>query len=170
MGLRLARFLTRWALGAGIVVAVAGCVTSRAPGVRQPFPEHTEPGPAIAAAVAEAGRTGKCVLLVFGANWCGDSRAMMARLASDSKLAPWVRDHLVTVPVDVGPRGGVKWEAEVVQRYGRPFEGRGIPALVVLDGEGRQRTTREENPLKDTDHRRPSKVLRFLRWACEGKG
>jgi hypothetical protein len=77
-------------------------------------------------------------------------------------LVPWVAEHWVLTPIDVGERGGPKWDAEVVRRYGRPFAERGIPALVVLDEQGRQITSRENNPLKDTDHRRPSRIRKFL--------
>jgi hypothetical protein len=87
---------------------------------------------------------------------------MMSRLTTDSRLVPWVAEHWVLTPIDVGERGGPKWDAEVVRRYGRPFAERGIPALVVLDEQGRQITTRESNPLKDTDHRRPSRIRKFL--------
>jgi hypothetical protein len=145
-----------------LIGAGTGCVSRKAGPVSRPFPEYSEPDTAIASAVAEAARSNRGVLLVFGANWCSDSRAMMSRLTTDPRLVPWVAEHWVLTPIDVGERGGPKWDAEVVRRYGRPFAERGIPALVVLDEQGRQITTRESNPLKDTDHRRPSRIRKFL--------
>ena len=120
----------------------------------------------IETALAEARQTHRRVLLNFGANWCTDSRAMYRLLTSDARISPLVDHHYVMVMVDVGERNGPQWDSEVVRRYGRPFEQRGIPALVVLEADGRQLTTPDNNPLSDTAHRRPKQVIQFLeRWA-----
>lgn len=147
-----------------LALGVTGCARRSAvpPAEARPFDEHAVAEQDIAVALREAQTTRRRVLLVFGANWCGDSRAMYGRLTADPVVAPVVRDHYVMVLVDVGPRHGPKWDAAVVQQYGRPFAGRGIPALVVLDADGRQLTTQASNPLRDSDHRHPRKVRRFL--------
>ncbi len=152
--------------GLSLVVAVlSGCAAQRSGTGVGPYPEG-EAGEdatgAIATATAEAQRTHRQVLLVFGANWCGDSRAMYLRLTEDERVAPLVRERYVLTLIDVGERQGSRWDRDVVQLYGRPFEERGIPALVILDAAGRQLTTRANNPLKDTDHRRPARLRRFL--------
>lgn len=158
-------------LGA-IGLLVSGCsVVARGPAAAgaagAAYPDDPNPEATIERARADAASGGRRVLLVFGANWCSDSRSMMHRLREDSRVAPIVRDRYVLVPVNVGARGGPDWDSPTVRRYGRPFEGRGIPALVVLEGgDGRQLTTRENNPLRDSDHKHPRKVAEFLRtWA-----
>lgn len=146
--------------GLGIVLG-AGCASRPAPQVAI-YRAEASPSVAIAAARAEAARTGRRVLLNFGANWCSDSRAMYRRLTEDPRIAPRVREWYVMVLVDVGERGGPLWDSETVREYGRPFAERGIPALVVLGADGRPLATPAVQPLRDSDHRRPKRVLRFL--------
>jgi hypothetical protein len=146
-----------------------GCCTLSSRAAREagrPFPENAVADREIAAGLREAANSGRRTLLMFGANWCGDSRAMYWRLTEDPRLAPLVRQAYVLVLIDVGRPGSDEWDSDVVRRYGRPFKDRGIPAFVVLDSDGRQLTTPANNPLRDSDHRRPSRVRRFLRaWA-----
>ncbi len=153
--------------GFGLAVAIlSGCAAQQSGTGVGPYPDGQageDAMGAIATATAEAQRTQRQVLLVFGANWCGDSVAMYRRLTGDERVAPLVRERYVLTLIDVGERQGPRWDREAVRGYGRPFEGRGIPALVILDAEGRQLTTRANNPLKDTDHRRPARLRRFLK-------
>lgn len=117
-------------------------------------------------AMVESAVSQRRVLLVFGADWCSDSRAMAARLTQDPKLAPWIEQNFFVTFIDVGPRNGPLWDAPVVQAYGHPFADRGIPALVVLEPDGQPLTNRDNNPLRDSDHRHPRKLQSFLEtWA-----
>ncbi|MCC6235336.1 MAG: thioredoxin family protein [Verrucomicrobiales bacterium] len=151
----------------------AGLAAGCAPHLRQPhlpppalYSASPAPSLALPAALRTASSTGKRVLLVFGADWCSDSRAMHRRLTTDPTLAPLVTESFHLVLVDVGERHGPLWDAPVVQTYGQPFQDRGIPALVVLDPDGTQLTHRDNNPLVDSDHRRPRRLRAFLqRWA-----
>lgn len=146
-------------------VLVTGCGTTSKPRVAI-YPDDPDPAATIVAARREAARTGRRVLLNFGADWCGDSQALYRRLTGDSRVAPRVGRYYVMVLVDVGERDGPKWDAAVVREYGRPFAGRGIPALVVLDADGKPVSGVDPKPLRDSDHRHPRRVARFLeRWA-----
>ena len=152
----------RWGLLAGVgMLVAAGCATRPAsrPSI---YPADASPAATIEAARAEAARTGRRVLLNFGANWCSDSQAMYRRLTQDPRVEPLVRERYVMVLVDVGPRGGPGWDSAVVREYGRPFAERGIPALVVLGEDGRPLIQPGVKPLRDSDHRRPRRVARFL--------
>lgn len=154
----------------GLALLAAGCASHP---VSRPaiYAEDPEPGDRIEAARVEAARSGKRVLLNFGANWCSDSRALYHRLTEDPRLVPLVQGRYVMVLIDVGERGGPNWDSETVRRYGRPFAERGIPALVVLDEDGRPISASDPRPLRDSDHRRPRKVARFLeRWSRLGSG
>lgn len=66
------------------------------------------------AALAQAGASGRRVLLVLGADWCHDSRALAERLQADP-LAALIEQGYETVLVDVGflQRG-----QDIVRRFG----------------------------------------------------
>lgn len=86
----------------------------------------------VAAALARAAREGKRVAVVFGAGWCADSRALEAALAH-RLVAPIVQPAFVLVEVDVGNRDR---NLDLMAEYGMAVE-RGIPAVAVLDPDGR---------------------------------
>lgn len=154
--------------GLAVLAAASGCAQragSKPTADKAPFVAFsTAPDPALAIpdALEQAAKSRRHVLLVFGADWCRDSRRMCHRLSVDPQLASIVATQYVKVLVNVGDRNGPLWDAEVVQRYDRPFEDRGIPALVVLDVWGNQLTDATNNPLRDSDHRHPRRVRAFL--------
>jgi thioredoxin 1 len=69
-------------------------------------------------------------LLVFGANWCPDCRALDKALRGNSRAL--IEDHFTVVKVDVG---NFDRNLDLAQRYGNPIKN-GIPAVVVLDAGG----------------------------------
>ncbi len=86
----------------------------------------------VAHALAAAKQAHKPTLLIFGANWCGDCRALDKSLHSE-KNAALVKQHFEVVKVDVG-----NWDhnLDVANAYGNPIE-KGIPAAVVVSPEGK---------------------------------
>lgn len=88
------------------------------------------------AALARAAASGKRVLLVLGANWCHDSRALAGWLETP-RFAALVADRYELVFVNVGmPQTGDGHNLAVPQRFGLG-EVPGTPALLVLTAEGR---------------------------------
>lgn len=83
-----------------------------------------------AIAKAKAGR--KKVLVVFGANWCPDCRALAAQMKSDS-VARRVGKSFVVTKVEIG-----NWDRnmDIAERFGNPTR-KGIPAVAVLDAKGK---------------------------------
>jgi thioredoxin 1 len=67
------------------------------------------------------------VLLVFGANWCGDCRALDQAL--HGKSGPLIEGKFEVVKIDVG---NFDKNLALDARYGHPI-GNGIPAVVVVD-------------------------------------
>jgi thioredoxin 1 len=67
------------------------------------------------------------VLLVFGANWCADCRALDQALHGSS--GPLIEGKFEVVKIDVG---NFDKNLELDARYGHPI-GNGIPAVVVID-------------------------------------
>ncbi len=87
------------------------------------------------AALARARLSGKRVLLVMGANWCGDSRALADWLATDRFTALIERKYEL-VFVDIGmPRGDDRPNLDIAQRFGIPVLP-GSPNVLVLTADG----------------------------------
>ena len=85
----------------------------------------------IAAAIANAGESRRNVVLIFGANWCGDCRALHAQMHKP-ELASIIEKNFVVVGIDLG-----RWNKnlDVAEQYHVPIK-HGIPALAVLDSRG----------------------------------
>jgi thiol:disulfide interchange protein len=116
----------------------------------------------LVAALTQAQRQGKRVLLNLGANWCGDSQAMYRLLRDDTKIARELSRHYVLVLVDVNRRDGPPRNTALVARFGDPLA-RGIPVLLVLAPDGTLLNPDPAERLADSDHEQPAKVLAFLR-------
>jgi thioredoxin 1 len=85
----------------------------------------------IAAALAEAKRDGKHVLLDFGADWCPDCR-VLDHVLQDPLVQPFVAANFHVVRIDVGRRDR---NGDLAEQY-RATSGEWIPALVALDSTG----------------------------------
>ncbi|MGO8788337.1 MAG: thioredoxin family protein [Terriglobia bacterium] len=85
----------------------------------------------IATAIANAGGSRKNIVLIFGANWCPDCRALDAQMRKPN-LAAIVEGNYVVVKVDLGRHDK---NLDLATQYHVPIE-RGIPALAVLDSHG----------------------------------
>jgi thioredoxin 1 len=96
-----------------------------------PYDERADAQAAIAAAVKTAQGANRKILLVFGANWCGDCVKLDAALTS-GRTAELVNAAFVAVKVDVGnfDRNG-----DIARRYDVPLR-KGIPTIAVLSGQG----------------------------------
>jgi thioredoxin 1 len=86
----------------------------------------------ISAAIARASKTGRNVVLVFGANWCPDCHALDAQMHRPD-LARLIAQDFVVVKIDVGR---FDKNLDVGEKYGVPIR-KGIPAIAVLDGHGK---------------------------------
>jgi thioredoxin 1 len=91
-----------------------------------PYDEKADAAGDIQHAIAAAQTDHKTVLLLFGANWCSDCRALDKALHGSSQ-------HLIdrkfdVVKIDVG---NFDKNLYLAKRYGNPIAN-GIPALVVL--------------------------------------
>lgn len=97
-----------------------------------PYDEQADSHADIRHALAKAKTGQKNVLLVFGANWCPDCRALSEQMAQGS-LAREVRKRYVVVKVNIG-----NWDhnMDIASEYGNPPK-KGIPAIAVLDSQGR---------------------------------
>ncbi|WP_205679329.1 thioredoxin family protein [Brevundimonas lutea] len=87
------------------------------------------------AALARAAQSGKRVLLVMGADWCHDSRALAGWLATD-RFSDLIEREYELVFVDIGmPRGGDRPNLAIARRFGIA-ELPGSPNVLVLTSDG----------------------------------
>ena len=83
------------------------------------------------AALAEARRTHKRVIVDFGGDWCPDCQVLNIYF-HQSPNAELTEQYFVRVNVNVGLMDANK---DIAARYGVPLKG--VPALAVLDGDGK---------------------------------
>lgn len=79
-------------------------------------------------ALARAAASQRLALIVLGANWCHDSRALAARLHQEP-LAGLVANHYETLLVDVG---FLEHGQNIVQRFGSPIY-YATPTVLIVD-------------------------------------
>ena len=88
------------------------------------------------AALARAAANGKRVLLVMGANWCHDSRALAGWLESE-RIGALVQEKYELVFVNIGmPQQGDGHNLGIARRFGLD-DLPGTPNLLVLTPEGK---------------------------------
>jgi hypothetical protein len=94
-----------------------------------------DPMSEVDAALDRAALSGKRVLLVMGANWCHDSRALAGRLTT-GRIGELVAEKYEMVFVNVGmPQSGDGHNLAIARRFGIDNLP-GTPNLLVLSGDG----------------------------------
>lgn len=96
-----------------------------------PYDEGADAKAQIQAALKEAQAARLPVLVVFGANWCGDCR-MLDMAFKSGAAAPLIAKNYRVVKVDVGR---FDRNVDIATTYGVPLK-RGIPAVAVLSPKG----------------------------------
>lgn len=121
-------------------LAVTACASVPAPATApgpeaRPYHVSDNASADVDAALARAGQSGKRVLLVMGANWCSDSRALAGWLVTD-RFAELIKRKYELVYVDIGmPRAGGRPNLGIARRFGVP-ELPGSPNVLVLMSDG----------------------------------
>ena len=123
-----------------LILAAPGLTACATTASAQSYPEAAAYDPAADAAkqldeaLARARTDGKKVLLVMGANWCHDSRALAGWLATP-RFQQLVADKYELLFVDVGtPQTGQGRNLELASRFG--IEVKSTPTVLVLSGSG----------------------------------
>jgi protein disulfide-isomerase len=96
-----------------------------------PYDESADAPAQIEAALVEAGQAKVPVLVVFGANWCGDCKVLDLAF-KEGASAPLIAEKFRVVKVNVGR---FDRNVDVAERYGVPLKS-GIPAVAVLSAQG----------------------------------
>lgn len=121
-------------LFAGAAIAAAPTpTTAPAATPHLPYNAAADAKADVARALAEAKAAHVPVLLIFGANWCEDCRALDKAL-KEGKNAQLMQQQFKVVKVDVG---NFDHNLDVAQAYGNPLK-KGIPAAVLVSSDNNQ--------------------------------
>ncbi|WP_433794257.1 thioredoxin family protein [Actinoplanes sp. CA-252034] len=173
--------------------ALTGCATESPPAVPAPATASTSPvvsapspsasatGPVVALgdydparkagdditkALAAAKKSGRNVLVDFGADWCLDCR-VLTRIAEDPAVNAQLAEGFEVVSVDVGE---FDRNLDVAERWGVDLTMSGIPALVVLTPAGKVRVATNDGSFAGARSMTPADVSAFLtEWAPAAK-
>ena len=109
-----------------------GLVVTLAFAAPQPYDEAADAKAEIQAALVQAEKAKVPVLVVFGANWCGDCKVLDIAFKSGSSAA-LIDKNFKVVKVNVGR---FDRNVEIAETYGVPLK-KGIPAVAILNPAGK---------------------------------
>lgn len=126
-----------------------------------PYDEQADAHRQVAAAILEAAQAHKNIVVVFGANWCPDCRALDAQMHK-GELADLIAANYEVVRVDVGR---FNKNQDLGAKYQVPLR-HGIPALAVLDPKGKLLYAMDQGQFADARHLSYESIREFFgRWA-----
>ena len=124
------------------------------------YSSTADPKADIAAALKQAKAEKKRIILDFGGDWCGDCQVLDIYM-HQSPNEELLRKHFVVVHVDIGR---MDHNVDVAQKYKVPIQ-KGVPALAVLDANGKLLYSQENKEFENMRSMRSSDVTEFLnRW------
>ena len=148
-----------------LIVAAFLVVVGGAGAAALPYDASANASADIEQALAASAATRKPVLLIFGANWCEDCRALDTAL-HDPGNAAWVAAEFVVVKVDVGR---FDRNLDISARYANPIK-KGIPAAVILSPANRILYATRAGELADARSMGVNGIRDFLRGAAASAG
>lgn len=126
---------------AAVVLAATICLSAADNPI---YDEQADAHRQISAAVAEATRSGRNIVLDFGANWCLDCHVLDEQMHQPD-LARLIAKNYVVVHVDVGR---FDKDLDLARKYNVPLN-KGIPALAVLSSHGRLLFSQSQGEFED---------------------
>ena len=122
----------------------------------RPFGDPDRAGRDVADALARAKNNGHRVILVFGANWCHDSRALAGWFASPRFAAMLARYEIVWI--DVGQKDR---NLDLARRFG--LDGiKGTPTVLILDSAGKPLNLKDAPRWHDASTRSEDGIFRYF--------
>ena len=116
------------------------------------------------ATLDKAALSGKKPLVVMGANWCHDSRALAAHFETP-KFTTLLRDHYEPVYIDVGQKDR---NVDIAQRYGyAPIEG--TPTVIILSPHGEVLNRLTAPTWRNAASRSEREVYEYFRGFAQGR-
>jgi len=124
---------------------------------RHIYSETADPKVQIAAALAQAQREHKRVILDFGGDWCGDCQVLDLYFHQPANAALLERNFIL---VDVWI-GNMDKNIDLAAHYDVPIS-KGVPALAVLAPDGKVLYAQQTGQFNDMRHMDSSSVTEFL--------
>lgn len=121
------------------------------------YDEKADARQQVQTAILEASRSGKNIVLDFGANWCADCHVLDAQMHSP-ELRGLIEKNYVVVHIDVGR---MTKNVDLAEKYGIPLQ-KGIPALAVLDSHGKLLYSQDQGQFEDARHLGPDSFKEFF--------
>jgi thioredoxin 1 len=146
----------------GLVAAGLALTLTMGAGAQMSIPRAhiypaVEAAPAdIQAALVEARRTHRRVILDFGGDWCGDCQVLNIYF-HQSPNAELLAKYFVLVDVNIGREDA---NLELARKYGVPMP-HGVPALTVVDASGKVLYA-QGNEFSDMRNMQATSVTEFL--------
>ena len=129
------------------------------------YDEKADAASDIRAAVGQASRSHRNIVLVFGANWCSDCHAL-DREMHEAGLASLIEKNYVVVKIDVGR---FDKNLELAGRYRIPIKEKGIPAVAILDSKGKLLHAQEQGEFADAQRMESAAFKAFFeQWKPKG--
>ncbi len=121
------------------------------------YDEGADANAAIAQAVQRAQGEPRKVLVVFGANWCGDCRVLDEAMKT-GRLKQLIEANFEVVKVDVGR---FDRNVQIAERYAVPLK-KGIPTIAVVDRSGRASFVTQAGELADARAMGEAGLVKFF--------
>lgn len=124
---------------------------------RHIYSETANPRADISAALAQARREHKRVILDFGGDWCGDCQVLDIYFHQPANAA-LLDKHFILVHVWIGQ---MDKNIDLAAKYGVPIA-KGVPALAVLAPDGKVLYSQQTGQFNDMRHMESQSVTDFL--------
>jgi protein disulfide-isomerase len=124
----------------------------------QPYDESADAKLDIKQALAQATIAKTPVIVVFGANWCGDCQ-MLSKAMKTGSSAPLLAHDFQIVKVNVGH---FDKNLDIAEAYGVPLK-KGIPAVVILSNKNEVLYATREGEVADARRMGEDGVYKFFK-------
>ncbi len=124
----------------------------------QPYNEKTDARQDIKEAEAQAAAGKKSVIVVFGANWCGDCKMLDATMKSGETAALLAHDFTI-VKVNVGR---FDKNVDLARECGIALD-KGIPAVAILSADNKVLYSTKQGELADARKMGPKAIYDFFK-------
>ncbi len=139
------------------VVAAVLFTATHASAAAPAYDEAADARAEIQSALVQAQRAKVPVLVVFGANWCGDCKVLDMAFKSGAS-APLVQKNFKVVKVNVGK---FDRNVDIAKSYGLPLKN-GIPAVVMLSPAGKVMYATRAGELADARNMGDTAIYEFF--------
>jgi protein disulfide-isomerase len=127
-----------------------------------PYDEKADAKLEIKQALAEGAKTKTPIIVVFGANWCGDCKMLDSAMKKGASASLLSRDFKI-VKVDVGH---FDKNVDVATSYGVPLK-KGIPAVAILSVKGEVLYVTKDGELADARKMGDNGIYEFFKRVTE---